>query len=117
MLQVFGQSGKPVLDRFRCLTGPLDQEPFRSMRFTAPVIAMSRTDAHSSKTRAQGLTSSFPPAHRLPSRARQAPGQLAHGDGTVSLSAIAITSWGDRFLSTSAWVTGLGRAATHSRRT
>jgi hypothetical protein len=71
-LQVFGQSGKPVLGRFSFLAGPLDEEPFLGTRFTTPVIAMSRTDAKRGKARAEPLTSSFPPAYDLPGRERQA---------------------------------------------
>src|SRR5215469_2361150 len=83
-LHIFGQSGKPVLDRFRFLAGPFDEEPFRSTRFTAPVIAMSRTDAKRGKTGVQPVPSPFSPAHCFPCRKRQTYGQLTQGDGLVA---------------------------------
>src|SRR5262250_2232571 len=83
-LHIFGQSGKPVLDRFGFLARPFDEEPFRGTRFTAPVIAMSRTDAPRGKTGVQPVPSTFSPAHGFPCRKRQTYGQLTQGDWLVA---------------------------------
>ena len=64
--RVCRESGEPVLGRFRFLAGPLDQQPFLGVRFTALEIAVSRTNAQRREARAELAAGTFSPRHFLP---------------------------------------------------
>src|SRR5271163_3936090 len=72
---IFGQGGKPILDRLGFVFRPLDQKPLFSTQLAQQVVAMRRPHSPSGKARGEPIRGSLAPSDRLPGLWRQPEGQ------------------------------------------
>lgn len=97
---ILPQIGHPVLGRFGFPVRPFDQEPFLFARLVELVVPVCSPDAHTGKTRAQGMPCALPPGDRLPGFCRQLQRQLLSRDRSV----LGIAAQPVRWSSTSAFL-------------
>ena len=88
-----GEVGEPVLCRFVCAQGPLDEQPMRQVRWFAP--ADGRVDSEGGKARAQGRGAALTPSHRPLARARERLGERRNlrGFPTATLGPFCRPDW------------------------